>query len=225
MDLAKENRPKIAVIVPALNEEMTVGQVVSTLKRSPFLDEVIVVSSGSSDRTAAIARKNGAIVYEPPANGSKGASLLFGLSKTDAPIIVFCDADLKGLTINHVQQLVQPLINGKRTMNIGLRDRGALITNITKHLPLIAGERALRREVIENIDPKFLKGYMVETALNYYCRIKKLNYGVTPLRGLKIRKKIEKVGFWQGCREYINMDLQVLKAMIIVRLAYWCGKF
>lgn len=219
-----ENKPKIVAIVPALNEEPTVAGVVSILKKSPYLDEVIVVSAGSTDETARVAREAGATVFEPPANGSKGASLLYGVEKTDAQIVLFVDADLYGFKVEHVERLVRPVIEGKRAMNIGLRDRGWWQTELTKHLPLISGERALKREIIKNIEPKFLQGFMVETALNYYCRSHRRNYGAVKLPGLNMRKKIDKVGWIRGSWQYLVMSFQVIKAMVVVRLAKKFGQ-
>lgn len=219
------NRPKIAAIVPALNEELTVGTVVATLKQSPFLDEVIVVSSGSTDNTVDVARRNGATVFDIPPTGSKGGSMLYGLKQTDAPIIVFFDADLLGLNIEHVERLVTPVLKGRLDMCAGMRDRGPRMTEVTMHLPLISGERALRREIIEAINPKYLQGYMVETALNYYCRIHNRPYGAVKLSGLNMRKKMEKVGCIRGAIEYVGMGFQILKAMWSVRYAKHRGKF
>ena len=47
----------------------------------------------------------------------------------------FCDADLKGLTVEHVKNIVEPVVRGDLAMNVGIRDRGALMMKITPHLP------------------------------------------------------------------------------------------
>jgi hypothetical protein len=60
---------------------------------------------------------------------------------------------------------------------------------------------------------------MVEVAMNYYCRFKKLRYGSVLLPGLSLRRKYQKVGWSRGLREYFNMTFQIIKAMIVVRLA------
>ena len=56
-------------------------------------------------------------------------------------------------------------MEGKLEMCVGIRDRGWLGRKIAKHLPLIGGERALRRRVFEDIPDEFLKGFMVESYL------------------------------------------------------------
>ncbi|MEK7620061.1 MAG: glycosyltransferase [Patescibacteria group bacterium] len=216
---------KLVAIVPAYNESATIGSVVRILKQSPYLSEVFVISDGSVDRTAQVAREAGARVHEIPRQGGKGEALLHALTHTDAPVVAFFDADLRGLTVEHVEQLVLPVLNGSRVMNVGLRDRGLLMTALTRHLPLIAGERALRRNVVENVPAEYLRGFMVEAALNYYCRAHGFAYGAVKLKGLSMRRKYEKVGYARAVLQYGQMFYQVASAMVIVRIAHLRGKF
>jgi len=217
---------RVAAVIPAYNEDKTIADVVKVAKASDYVDEVVVVSDGSTDKTVAKAEKAGADkVVDLPAKGGKGAALLRGVAETKAEIIVFLDADLKGFTEQHIKKLVEPVIRGQKVMAAGLRDRGKILTKLEKYLPLVGGERALQRFVIENIPKKYLQGFMVEIALNYYCRSRNLPYGGVFLRGLNMRKKMEKVGVLKGLWQYIKMYFQVVKAMAIVRLAKIKGKF
>ncbi len=218
-------RPSVAAIIPAHNEETTVASVVKVVKASSNVDEVLVISDGSTDDTVREAEGEEAIIHETPEQLGKGGAMLFGLTKTDADVILFCDADLVGFKTDHVDRLVLPVVNGARAMNVGLRDRGSLAMAIGSKLPLISGERAMRRSVIENIDPKFMKGFMIESAFNYFCRSRKLKYGSVKLPGLTIVRKYEKVGWQQGIVDYIKMFYQVGKAMAWVRLMYRLGRF
>lgn len=215
----------VTAIIPAFNEEQTIGNVVRTLVASPYIHEVIVVSDGSSDKTKERALEAGARVYEFSVNRGKGQSMLYALTQTNTQIVAFFDADLVGLTQVHIEQLVLPVMEGKRVMNIGLRDRGRFITFVTTYLPLIGGERVLQRFVMEGINPKFLQGYMIESSLNYFCRAYQHVYGSVVLSGLSIRHKYEKVGVFKGVLEYIGMYYQVLHAMFAVRMAHLRGHF
>lgn len=217
--------PKVAAIVVAYNESKTIGPVVKTIVESGMCDEVIVISDGSTDKTAELAQQAGAtLVHQLPIKGGKGAAILHGLVHTDAPILFFADADLYGLTSEHIKIILQPVLDGKKAMNVGLRDRGKLSMKIAKHMPLIGGERALMRHLINRIKPEFVQGFMLESALNYHCRIDKLSYGTTPCFGLKIRRKMQKVGIWKGLWEYVEMVFQIIKAMILVRWAHFRGR-
>lgn len=210
----------VDAIIPAYNEEATIGAVVSVLKQSPLIREVIVVSDGSTDQTASVARMAGAGVIDLPKNAGKGAALWRGIQQTDADILLLADADLRGLSLAHIEQLVLPVLSGQLAMNVGLRDRGWL-TPLTAHLPLISGERALGRHVAEHVPVKFFQGYMIESALNYSCRSRKMNYGSVVLSGLSIRRKYEKVGWPRAVLQYLKMSWQIGKSIIFVRF----GKF
>ncbi len=212
---------KVAAVVPALNEDQTIGGVIAVLKQSPCIDEVIVISDGSTDKTVEVARAAGAdIIHEFPWRHGKGAAVEKGVSLTDAAVVAFFDADLTGLTTEHIEAIVGPVASGRLDMNVGLRDRGWPWTAMAKHLPLIGGERAMKRSVIESIPSEYLKGWKIESALNYYCKANRLQYGSVVLSGIHIRRKISKFGFWLGLREYIHMFTQVAKAMIEVRRAH-----
>lgn len=212
--------PKIAAIVPAYNEAETVGGVVAVLAASGIFGEVIVISDGSTDATAASAKTAGAsLVHELPIKSGKGAALAHGVAHTDAEFVAFFDADLVGLTPEHVRLLVEPVLAGKRTMNTGWRDRGTLWNFVQMHfMPLIGGERVLPRSLFEAIPDRYMRGFMIEAATNFYCRANGLAYGGTLLPGLAMRRKYQKVGWPKALLEYAGMYWQVAKAMIKVRL-------
>lgn len=212
--------PEVAAVVPAYNEEKTVGDVVRTLVASGRFSQVVVVSDGSTDGTARAAREAGAsMVRETAQNRGKGGALSHGLMHTDAPVVCFFDADLIGLTSAHIDLLLAPLMDGGRYMNVGLRDRGNFITSLTSRLPLISGERALRRVIFEMIPGKYMEGFKVEAALNYFCKANGLAYGSVALPGLKMVRKMRKIGVLGGLWQYAAMILQVSWSMIEVRLA------
>ena len=219
-----DERVKVAAIVPAYNEEQTIADVVRVLYASSLVDEVIVVSDGSSDRTHERAQAAGARAIQLPKKGGKGEAMMHGVALTDAPILLFCDADLIGLTALHVEALLFPVLAGDRMMNVGLRDKG-LLTALTAHLPLIGGERAMSRQVFEGTPPKFLRGFAVESALNYFCRSRHLPYGAVFLGGLTMRRKYEKVGIARAAWQYVRMIAQVMYAMVAVRVARCFRKF
>ena len=215
----------VCAIIPAFNEEQTIIDVIEIAQSSQLIDEIIVISDGSTDKTVERARATGVLVCERKRQHGKGQALLHALPKTNAEVLLFLDADLIGLTRDHLERLLLPAASGARAMNVGLRDRGAFITKIIHKLPLISGERALKREVIEQIPPEFLQGFMVETALNYHCRMHGLAYGAVVLSGLSIRTKYEKVGYLKGVIQYTQMTFEIIQAHLAIRIAKMLGKF
>ncbi len=207
-------KEKVAAIIPALNEEANIGNVLKVLLSSKYLDEIILVDDGSQDKTAEIGRKLKVKVVKLSENGGKGNAMKQGVKSTDAKIIVFFDADLIGLTKNHIFSLVYPIVKNEADMCVGMRDRlWGLPKLIAKMDPLMAigGERAVKRDLFEKIPDKFLQGFAVETALNYYCSVKKLPVKYVVLPDLKVVIKEKKWGFAKGFLSRIKMIFEIIK--------------
>ncbi|MDO8584142.1 MAG: glycosyltransferase family 2 protein [bacterium] len=215
----------IVAIVPALNEAPTIAGVISVLKSSGYFSEIIVVDDGSQDETAKNAESAGARVFVRKQNGGKGAALRFGIEQTHAPLFFFCDADLLGLTRDHIRLLVTPVLSGELAMCVGMRDRGRFWTWMAFRLPWIGGERALRREVIQAIPQTAFSGFRAELMMNACCRAFGLPMGARFLRGLTMRKKMQKVGFWKGLKGYLSMFFQMVDAWWLGMSAKRKGKF
>jgi glucosyl-3-phosphoglycerate synthase len=113
---------RVSVVLPARNEETTVGVLVSDLaerwvRAVPLVDELVVVDSDSTDGTAAVARAAGADVVATadvlPGHGSrpgKGEALWKSLAATTGDLVVFLDADLLGDVAHFVPGLLGPLL-------------------------------------------------------------------------------------------------------------------
>jgi len=214
----------VSVIIPAHNEALTIASVIDAAKASLLVSEVVVVSDGSTDKTVEIAMSRGARVIELEHNQGKGKAMRIGSQATRADILVFLDADLKGLTRTHVDQLVKPVLNDVCGMNVGLRDRGA-ITWVQHHLPLISGERALKRVIFDRINPRFFHRFMTEPAINYSCRIQGFVVQMIEMKGVTIRRKYEKVGFLKAVVQYLRMTYSITSALILVRVSHLFGMF
>jgi glycosyltransferase involved in cell wall biosynthesis len=118
------SQPRIAVLIPALNEEAALPHVLADLP-TEIVEEIVVVDNGSSDRTAELARAAGATVLSEPRRGY-GWACLAGIEylKTRAlDIVVFLDADYS----DHPEELpavVNPIVGGGYDMVIGSRTKG-----------------------------------------------------------------------------------------------------
>ncbi|OLT38504.1 glucosyl-3-phosphoglycerate synthase [Saccharomonospora sp. CUA-673] len=118
---AKRGRT-VSVVIPARDEQETVGQIVGTIRSAlvdeqPLVDEVLVVDSHSQDATAAVAAEAGADVVAQdavlpwlPGRRGKGEALWKGLAATSGDVVVFVDGDLYDFTAGYVIGLLGPLL-------------------------------------------------------------------------------------------------------------------
>lgn len=102
----------ITVIIPTLNEEEHIANVISFAKKQPNVTEVIVVDDKSLDRTVHIAQQNGARVITSTKLG-KGASMKDGILCSSNEIIAFLDGDIDPYPHYTVKLLTDPILKGE----------------------------------------------------------------------------------------------------------------
>jgi glucosyl-3-phosphoglycerate synthase len=120
----------ISVALPALNEEATVGQVISTLKSAlmdevPLVDEIVLIDSDSTDRTREIAAALGVPVHihqqtltEVGAVAGKGEALWKSLYVTRGDIIAWVDTDITNIHPRFIYGLLGPLLKSPRVQYV-----------------------------------------------------------------------------------------------------------
>ena len=119
MSVLSRSAPKISVIIPAFNEEESIGLVIKSLPQKK-IKEIIVVDNGSTDKTAYIAKEHGARVVDEAYRGY-GAACLKGVSELNEPeIVVFLDGDFSDFP-EEIESLVNPIINNQADFVLGSR--------------------------------------------------------------------------------------------------------
>ena len=110
---------RISVIIPAYNEEDSIGLVLDALPQN-LIHEIIVVDNNSTDDTARSASEKGARVVAEKRRGY-GSACLKGISELDNPdIVVFLDGDFSDYP-EEIIQLVDPIESGKKDFVLGSR--------------------------------------------------------------------------------------------------------
>ncbi|HEY0485456.1 MAG TPA: glucosyl-3-phosphoglycerate synthase [Mycobacteriales bacterium] len=195
--IERKGTTTVSVVLPALDEEPTVGGIVEGLRAlaetTGLVDEIVVVDSGSTDRTAEVAAAAGATVHHRddvlPRLGSypgKGEVLWKALHVTHGDLVVYVDADLTDFGPHYVTGLLGPLLHEPDVLlTKAFYDRplldvsasgGGRVTELMArplfqaHFPELAGvvqplagEYAARRSLLETLP--FAAGYGVETGL------------------------------------------------------------
>jgi glycosyltransferase involved in cell wall biosynthesis len=82
----------VSLVIPAYNEEQTIGQVVEEFREEPHLDEIVVVDNNCTDRTAELAAAAGARVVHEPTKGY-GSALMAGMESATGDVMVLVEGD------------------------------------------------------------------------------------------------------------------------------------
>jgi len=114
----------ISIIIPALNEQNTIGQVIQFCFADPLVTEVIVVDDKSTDNTVAISIKEGATVVISETRG-KGISMRDGIKLAKNQVLVFLDADIHPYPEKTISNLVKPILNNECDFTKGAFARNA----------------------------------------------------------------------------------------------------
>lgn len=198
----------LAVVIPAYNEQETVAEVVRVaLELTP---QVVVASDGSADQTAAVARSAGAKVVELPENRGKGAALYAALAAADAVYVLMLDADLQGLTREHLERLLRPVLSGDLDMTIGIFEGGGFASDFgNKMTPHLSGQRACRRDWLLGV-PHLATERWPEPAITAHLKATGVRWEYVELPHVKQVLKEKKRGFWGGVKARGEMYAELL---------------
>jgi len=172
----------VTAVVPAHNEEGSVGAAVAAL-RGAGLEQVLVVDDGSTDGTGPEARRAGAVVVRLPRRQGKAAALAAGVSRAHGDVVLLVDADL-GPSAGAAAALAAAVAAGHCDLAVGRLPRKArgggwgLAVRLAQGAlrraggPLLetplSGQRACRRELLLSL-PTWGVGYGVEMAINLHA--------------------------------------------------------
>ncbi|MGN6475404.1 MAG: glycosyltransferase family 2 protein [Mycobacteriales bacterium] len=186
----------VVVVIPALNEEQRIESTVTSAATISGVAAVVVTDDGSTDRTAAVAGRAGAIVVRHPSRRGKAAAMVTGAREAasagfaSSPLL-FLDADLEA-TAASATSLVEPVAEGRADMTIAILPktapgggRGFVVRLATRGIERatgwtptqpLSGQRCLTRDLFDAVQP-LARGFGVETALT----IDALRYGANVL--------------------------------------------
>jgi len=184
------NKAKIVILIPCLNEEITIGKVIHDFQDTIPEAKIIIFDNNSTDRTAAIARECGAEVI-PESHPGKGHVVASMFRKVDADYYVIVDGD-DTYSAEHVRKLLEPVMKEQADMAVAVRLVEYTVTsfrplhvfgnNLVRRLvnwifksnlsDIMSGYRAFSRELVQSI-PILSSGFEVETEMT----IRILDYG------------------------------------------------
>jgi glycosyltransferase involved in cell wall biosynthesis len=213
----------ISAIIAAYNEEKTIAEVLGVLTQNELIDEIIVVSDGSTDRTVEIARSFDVTTISLRENRGKGYAMRVGVDYARHDVLFFVDGDMFNLTDEHIESLTLPVLRNQCDMNIGVRSRGPIRNFFHLQMkvgPVLSGIRVMRRAVWETVPVRYQERFKIEAALNFFCSRAGYEQRQTVIYDLGHLVKESKRGLvpgltarWEMCREVflLHWDLYLFE--------------
>lgn len=179
----------IDVVIPARNCALTLADVVRPFYTHPAIGRVIVVSNPPDLMHTAVLREfdGGNLIIVNAMCDGKGQAVKTGLDYVTTPHVVLCDADIIGLTEDHVGLLISDAILEEDSMLVGVCEPpDTLPERRLWSWPWVSGERCIPTRLLM---PLRLHGYLMETQINlashhanYPVRFERLKGAFSPYR-------------------------------------------
>lgn len=208
--------PRVAVLIPCLNEALTVGTVVEDFQRELPGAAIWVVDNGSTDGTTAVAQAAGARIIREP-RGGKGFAIRAAFRDIEADIYVLADGDGQ-LPARSVHELLLPVLQGDADMVVGSRALAgrtshrflnnlgnAVFSRLLRALlgvrvtDVLSGYRAMSRTLVKSL-PLGARNFEIEVELTIktserHYRISEVPFEVRPrLEGTEPRLRVFRDG-------------------------------
>ena len=212
----------VCILIPTLNEEETIGEVISAFRRQSF-DNILIIDGNSTDSTREIAKRAGARVVIQQGKG-KGAAVRQAFELIDSDIIVMIDGDGTYLP-TEVQRLIEPIERGEAEHVIGnrfayggafaiLHRMGNWILNRIFSIgyglelqDILSGYRAFTKEAVEKMTLR-KEGFEIEAEMTVESVKRGIKLKEVPISYRKRRGKSKLNFFRDGMR--ITYTLYVL---------------
>jgi len=183
----------VSVIIPALNEEKTIRQVINLVSRSPVVDEILMIDDKSHDNTIKQSRLPKVRIYTSPIIG-KGNSMRDGMLLAKNEVVVFLDADIVTYPENIAEQLSGPILKDEADFVKSCFDRQAgrvtelvakpllsiLFPELAKFSQPLSGMIGARKSMLKKIDFENDYGVDIGILLDMHtmgARITEVNIG------------------------------------------------
>lgn len=206
-------RKKISAILPAFDESPRMEPVVTCAVDSGLFSEVVVVDDGSRDDTLSVAREYSVTTTRHDRNMGKGAALQSGLNLVeDSDVVVFLDADLIGLTGEHLESLVKSIIDRPSLgMTVARFIEGRPTVDLQqKWFAILNGQRALSRAFLRRLPDLSWTRFGVEVLMTWLARDMEAPVETVLWRGVTHYTKEEKFGPLMGFYARLKMYKEVL---------------
>jgi len=221
------NAKKISCIICAFNEEKRISVVLSALKNHPYINEIIVIDDGSTDKTKDIVKQFDFVkLISQEKNGGKSKAMARGIKEASYDILIFLDADILSITSDDITELVKPVLENKSDMSISLR-RNSLWIYKKIGLDFVSGERVISKKYLINEleEIEKLPGFGIEVFMNRIIIKNKLRVKIVKWNNVRVERKRDKIGFWKGTMGDFLMIKEIMKVISFKEIIFQNYKF
>lgn len=193
-------------IIPFYNESQRLGAIVDVALSCDLVGEVILVDDGSND--GGYSRESPRLsIHRFSDNQGKAEAMRFGFNQARFETILFLDADLKGLTRDHLHQLLEPVLSNDSDLTISMREQ-------ISFFDVVSGERALEKNKWkEFFTESACQRNAMEIAMNHYALSKQLKVRWIPWPEVSQTYKSQKIpwlrGLYKDVRNVIDWVFQL----------------
>lgn len=187
----------VSCVIPFYNESQRLGAIVNIVVSCCLIDEVILIDDGSTDG-GYLNSSSKVRAHKFTDNRGKAEAMRFGFNHASGDVIIFIDADLKGLNHSHIHQLLQPLLSGQSDMTVSMREH-------ISFFDVVSGERAIRKETWRNFfNSSRCQRNAMEIAMNSYAFSQRLRVMWVRWPDVSQTYKSQKVSWFRGVRKDIG---------------------
>jgi glycosyltransferase involved in cell wall biosynthesis len=211
----------VSAIIPAYNEGKRIAGVLDAVVGNPDVMEILVVDDGSSDDTRDVVRRYPSVTLVAQGeNQGKGAAICAGISRAKGDLLLFLDADLRGLSSDDISRLIRPVAAGEVDMSISYRGNSPRLWKIVG-FDYISGERVMKKDFIapRTAEILALPKFGLEVFMNRLLVKARMSLAIVAWPGVESPFKHEKQGLLRGAWGDAKMMLDIFRTVNVFGLA------